>query len=555
MGTRSLPIIAAALLFSAAGLHAQIPQIAYRGVVNSASLLPPGLPGGSIARGSLFTISGLNLGPATAVQAATFPYQTTLSGVAVRVVQGTTALNAIPLSVSRTKINAIMPSNAPLGNVSLQVVVNGASGNFSPVRVVNASVGILSVSGSGNGPGVIQNSFDDATQVPNTTQAPATPLQTAILSATGLGPATGADNVAPAKATLPTQVEVFVGGVSAQISYSGRDSCCAGQDQILFQVPPDAPLGCWVPVYVRTGGNTVSNVVTMSISADGSACSDSGNPLSAAYIGGGNVAVASLFRGRTHQEGVVHKPIDITTDGFMTSVTQESGGASVFAPFLSEPPAGACTLILQSGDYLRGDPIPGPRTTVRNLDYGGPLMLSGPRGTRALKEASKGMGGASIGSAVTGYSITDRTYFDPGDYTLTSAGGADVGPIQAQVTFGAPFVWSNPVGVVDRSKPLVLNWTGGVDGQTLAAFGGTVDYPTNSTALFYCIAPPGATSITVPPDILQAIPATRPNMLQSNSAVHLTNMPLANAVPLTADGLDAGAARAIYMTGRTVAFQ
>jgi hypothetical protein len=293
----------------------------------------------------------------------------------------------------------------------------------------------------------------------------------------------------------------------------------------------------------------------MAISADGSACTDSANPLSATYIAGGNIAVVTLLRGRTHEEAVVQKPVDITTDAFMTTVTQEAGGASVFAPFLSEPPAGSCTLILQSGDYLRGDPIPGPRTTVRSLDYGAPIMLSGPRGTRPLAEVSKGTGGGSIGSAVSAYGLPDHSYFDPGDYILTAAGGADVGIFQATVTFSPPFVWSNPVGVVDRSKPLVLNWTGAPDGQTLAAFGGTVDYPTNLTALFYCIAAPGATSITVPPDILQAIPATRPNLLQSNSAVHLTNMPLANAVLFTADGLDAGAARAIYMTGRTVAFQ
>jgi uncharacterized protein (TIGR03437 family) len=75
------------LAASVPGLFAQ-PTIYYRSIVNAASLAPAGLPAGGIARGSIFTIQGAGFGPADKVEAATFPLDTTLAGVSVRISQG-----------------------------------------------------------------------------------------------------------------------------------------------------------------------------------------------------------------------------------------------------------------------------------------------------------------------------------------------------------------------------------------------------------------------------------------------------------------------------------
>ena len=76
------------LAASVPGLFAQ-PTIYYRSIVDAASLAPAGLPaGGGIARGSIFTIQGAVFGPADKVEAATFPLDTTLAGVSVRISQG-----------------------------------------------------------------------------------------------------------------------------------------------------------------------------------------------------------------------------------------------------------------------------------------------------------------------------------------------------------------------------------------------------------------------------------------------------------------------------------
>jgi len=52
-----------ALAVTAASLAAQNPSIT--GVVNAASLLPPGLPNSGLAQGAVFTVFGSSLGPAS----------------------------------------------------------------------------------------------------------------------------------------------------------------------------------------------------------------------------------------------------------------------------------------------------------------------------------------------------------------------------------------------------------------------------------------------------------------------------------------------------------
>src|ERR1700722_16809662 len=93
------PKISLLLLVLAAAAGAQ-PSIWYRGVVNDASFSPAGLPNGSIAQGSVFSIFGSNLGPAQPEQVPAFPIANTLAGVSITVTQYSTTVNALPLFVS-----------------------------------------------------------------------------------------------------------------------------------------------------------------------------------------------------------------------------------------------------------------------------------------------------------------------------------------------------------------------------------------------------------------------------------------------------------------------
>jgi uncharacterized protein (TIGR03437 family) len=528
------------------------------GIVNVFTFTPFGLPNGSIARGSVFTIFGQNLGPTNPVTLAgiSFPLPLTLGGVAISVFRGGTSISAVPIYVSAGQVNAIMPSNAPLGKVSVQITFTNFKSNPAPVTVVNDSFGIISANGTGQGPGLLQDFVADVAKLPsNTFSKPAKPGQTVIMYGTGLGPVNYADNIAPQQANLPTQVEVWVGGEPAKVQYSGRSPCCSGLDEIVFKVPANAPAGCWVPVQVRTSGVTPSNIVTMAISAKGSACADSENPYSEPFIKGGNMALLSLIRLSAHEDVGVEKPVDAVRDGYYNSITHQTSATYAFLPFLSEPPPGTCTTYEASGDFLSGDDFFGD-ASAPTLDFG-QLSVMGPKGSMALT-GNLGQGiVATFGSSVTGYNLPDTTYLVPGAYTFTGKAGAQVGAVKATATMPSPFTWNEQLelNMVDRTKPLMLSWSGTPHNQNLAIFGFSVDRANNSSAAFYCIAPLGAKSFNVPPQILESLPVTHSNPAQSRSGIYVANTPLRNSVKFNASGLNYGAARAVLMLGKTVVFK
>ena len=74
------------LVFAASALFAQQPILYFRTAYNAASYAPFGLPNAAIARGSVFTVFGENLGPAQS-PALAFPLSMTLGGVSIRVTE------------------------------------------------------------------------------------------------------------------------------------------------------------------------------------------------------------------------------------------------------------------------------------------------------------------------------------------------------------------------------------------------------------------------------------------------------------------------------------
>jgi len=530
-------------------LQAQLPAIYLHGVVNSASVLAPGLPAGSIAQGSIFTVFGSYMGPSTGVQVSSFPIANTLHGVSITVTQGSTSVNALPVYVQQNQINAIMPSDAPLGWVSLRVIYNNAYSNPSPVYVVHDSPGIYTFTGSGGGAAALQNIASTGALPLNSNQASAVAGQTVQLYLTGLGPITTPDNEPPPASSPTTPVEVWVGGIPATVSYSGRSPCCSGLDQIDFVVPASAPQGCWVPVQIRTSMANVSNGVSMAISANGGPCSDPENPLANSIVAGGAVGTLALTRTTVHQDVGVNNAIDVAGDTLSYSALKEPGGMFVSPPFLASPPPGTCTVYAGVSDYWTTSQV-ADTTGAATLDGGTQFSVAGP----SSESVSLTGGSATLGSQLPLYELPNTLFLNPGNYTVSGAGGASIGAVKASVTVSNPLNWTNrdQTTTVIRTQPLTLNWSGGPAGQVITILGENSDLRTNSSALFYCVAPVGATSFTVPAQILEAIPPTRPNPLDSTSIVFLISSVPAS---FSATGLNAGVASAVYKAGKTVIFQ
>ena len=543
---RSYRYAATALVFAIA-LRAA-PAIYLHQVVNAASYYAPGLPGGSIAQGSLFTIFGSALGPQQGISQSSFPLTTNFSGVSIQVTQGSTSVNAIPLYVSQGQINAIMPSNAPLGWSSVWVTYNGKS-NPSTVYIVHDSPGIFTFTGTGIGPAAVQNALSSGSLIVNSNQASATPGQTEQMYLTGLGPISAPDNQAPPAGNLATPVEVWVGGVPASVIYGGRSPCCSGLDQIDFVVPPNAPQGCWVPVYVRTSHAVLSNFGDLAISANGGTCSDPSNPLSAAIQNGGSLGAVSLHHMVVHEDAGVNAPVDVSTDYAGYSAMNLSGGPFAFLPFWSTPPPGTCTVYPGVGDFLDTGKVPQSPPSV--LDGGTQLSISGPGGQQSV---TTNQNVAALGSYLPLYSLSNRLYLKPGAYTLATNGGANISGFTASVTVPASPTWTNrdQITTIDRSQPLTINWSGAVADQPVTILGVASDVPTNSSAVFLCIAASGASSFTIPAQVLSTLPSSRGNPLASEDVIYLIS---SSASSFTASGLSVTVSSGGYALGKTVIFQ
>ena len=523
------------------------PTVTRGAIVNAASFTSSVLPNGSIARGAIFSVFGNNIGPTALQQPARFPLETTLGCVSVRITQGSAAVDAIPLAAIAGQVNAIMPSNAPIGDATITVTFNGRTSAAVPVKIVAASFGAFTVNQNGMGPGIIQNFVSQTEQPINSPQRPARLRQVETLWGTGLGGINAPDNVAPPAGDLPTVVEILVGGKIANKLYSGRGPCCAGLDQIVFEVPPDAPLGCYVPVLVRAGGVT-SNTVTMAISSDGSRCTDPANPLSR-FSGGGKIGSVQLLRVNARvQLDATASFTNLDVDAGTASFTETRGSEFSFSPLTSLPPIGSCTVFSAGGVSVSGllsGQLPNVVGDARLLNAGTPLQISGPRGAKTIPRSTDGSYFNIIGGAVPLLGPPPQPlYLDPGDYTVTGPGGPDVGPFTARVRVPASVSWTNrdQLAQVTRSSGVTVNWSGGDPAsQGITILGGNLDNASSAGAVFVCLADLRDGSFNVPNSILSALPPS--NLAQPDQTTGFLAIgagPSGDLPTFTATGLDAG---------------
>jgi uncharacterized protein (TIGR03437 family) len=219
-------------------------------VVNAASFA------GAVAPGSLVTIFGRNLARGIG-NAGTFPLPSSLGGATVRI-------NGAPaplLYVSSSQINFQMPL-AVQGSASLRVERDGIDSGTSSVVTGASAPGIFTMP---ENQGAIQNE-DNALNDPG---RPARRGRLVVIWATGAGdveppvPAGQAAPVTPLSWT-PQLPGVTIGGVPAQVLFSGLAPGFAGLWQINAVVPENAPTGDDISVQVALGV-AASNTVTMAV--------------------------------------------------------------------------------------------------------------------------------------------------------------------------------------------------------------------------------------------------------------------------------------------------
>ncbi|MEZ5352473.1 MAG: VWA domain-containing protein [Bryobacteraceae bacterium] len=353
------------------------PQVPENGVTPAGSGTPPSLPGGAVALGSFYTVFGVDIGPADPMQVSAFPLPNDLGGTRVELRQGQTVVATYIVFSSRTQINGIIPSNSPIGNVDLVVIYNGVESPPVRIRIVVNNFNIFTTSAG------LRTRNHNQLRQPDRAAAQhrsitATRDQVVTIWGNGGGPINAPDNIAPPVGNLPFQFDVRIGGKDQEKLYYGRSSCCSALDQVIVRVSRDAPLGCNVPVQVRSGGAGApwSNVATMAISADGGPCSDPMNPASTVTQSGGKTGLVTLFRANALapiQPGQAPQSIQLDA-GFAMFFETSTGGDLGFSNLTSLPPLGSCQSLTANQDLspLLAGVVPGinTRNTGRQLDAG-----------------------------------------------------------------------------------------------------------------------------------------------------------------------------------------
>lgn len=259
------------ILALAATAAAQTPSVAAGGVLNGASFAK----GQAVAPGSLISIFGTNLASSNAL-ADSIPLSTSLGSVGV-------TFNGIPAPlngvfhdpVNGDQLNAQLPWEIQSGTA--QVVVTRGGVQSAPQTVnVGPSPGIFSVQ-FGIGQAIAYGNSDGAIaaatgSIPGLTTHPAKigDQTTLVILATGLGPVnppvTTGNNANDGQihqtVTTPT---VLVGGVPAQIVFSGLTPQFVGVYQLNIVIAPGTPTGNAVPLQIQMNGITTTNQVTIAV--------------------------------------------------------------------------------------------------------------------------------------------------------------------------------------------------------------------------------------------------------------------------------------------------
>jgi len=521
--------------------------------VNSASYRTPGMPGSGVAQGSIFVIFGTGLGPNSVMQSNSFPLPITLSGTSVSVTVGSTTVSAIMIYTYATQVAAILPSATPVGSGTVTVTYNRQTSAAAPIQVVSSAFGIYTFNQAGDGQAIATDVNYNLNSIIHTFH----PGDYGILWGTGLGAIQASDAGVPPVGNLSTPIKVYVGDtVSSDIYYEGRSGCCAGLDQIVFQIPSGVT-GCYVPIAVEAGGvlGNFGNIATIAVSDSGQTCSDSVM---------GQDLVNQLAAGNTVDFGYIR--LESTLSQYVPGSAGTASGDVAMATFSQYTPgtAGLAQYGVSSGYCLAVDCSYGCDVNSYNgsLSDSSPAQLdAGTLSVQYTPAVTLTQYGGSYGANLT---IGGERYLWSGlTYPLTGTGGSAVGAFSVSDVTSVPttrFAGISNAQSLPLSGDLTVQWSGGnpslQNGQVI--IGG---YSGNSSLtefeLLQCTAPLSAGKLTIPGWVISALPPS------GTGGTDPFTYPLGwiwigqynNPTSFSATGLTSGIITDIFYNGLGVYFQ
>ena len=205
-----------------------------------------------IAPDSIAALFGSNL--ATGINApASFPLPKSLGGTVVTV-------NGVPvdlLYVSPGQINFVVPSTTASGTATVEVSLNGTVVSRGTAAVTSVAPGIFTITADGKGIPTGYSTFDGKVLTPLALNGNPRPVDPGtvqrpdylVMFGTGIR-----------KRSVLSSVQVFIGGIQANVDYAGAQGTFAGLDQLQVIIPTTARGSGTVNVVVLVDGKQANNV-------------------------------------------------------------------------------------------------------------------------------------------------------------------------------------------------------------------------------------------------------------------------------------------------------
>jgi uncharacterized protein (TIGR03437 family) len=236
------------------------PYIVIGGIYNAANWSQP------VAAGSIAAVFGNNLA-SSLTSATAYPLLPSLGGTSFQV--GTQAAPLYMTSCSQANIQ-IPWESAGQTQLPVTATVGGLVSVQQPATIAPFAPGIFSLNQLGSGQGAVEIAPTAVLAAPLGNGArPVQRGEYIAIFCTGLGPvsnqpATGAPALSNPLSITTTQPTVTIGGVTAQVTYSGLAPEFAGLYQVNAVVPPAALSGDNVSLVLSIGG-VQSNTVTIAV--------------------------------------------------------------------------------------------------------------------------------------------------------------------------------------------------------------------------------------------------------------------------------------------------
>ncbi len=424
------------------------------------------------ASAGVYTITALaqgSLGVINYSQVTSTPV--TSATVSLLPANSTTPFPAQVIGVKPFTITFVVPTDVPTGAAQLIYKPGTQATQWTTVSIVPANFALFR---SGLiGPLNAQNINPDGTAASNGLANPAQPGQPVVIWGTGLG------------ATPQSAVQITLGGVAQTVLYAGAAPGEPGLNQINFRIAAGTPDGCYVPLIVTYGTQSVTSF--LSKTSDGMPCH---HPFQLSVA-----AMQVLDGGSSIQTGEITMSTGIEAASSDQASRQESAqfqsmylnASQTASYFVGTPSGGAqpCTTGLSSGiseSFLGGGFDP---TTL------GAVTLKSTASTLTLPWNSSPPAGSPLNDL-------PPAVIAAGPWTWSNSGGSSLAassfnfalPPPIQIAGGAPLT-------LHRSQSQSITWNGSAyDANATLQLSLTAQYP--GSPVLTCSVPAQAGAVTLP---------------------------------------------------------